>query len=122
MDFIKFVESVDFVSNKWVLIVPCVMMMLDFITGFAKAWANNNIKSAKMRVGFVKKLGELIVIIAVELLVHGTNIPRSLLNFTSAWVVLMEFISIIENTSAMGFKIPSYVMDKLHISKGGENK
>lgn len=120
MDIVEMLKTIDFVSDKWVLIIPGAMMFLDFATGFLNAWANHSIKSGKMRIGLVKKLSELIVIVAVELLVHGTNIPRAFLTCTSAYIIIMEFISIVENAGAAGFKIPKFVLEKFHIFNGGD--
>lgn len=121
MDIVEALKAIDFVSNKWILIIPSAMMLLDFATGILNAWAKHSIKSGKMRNGLVKKLSELIVIVAVELLVHGTNIPKTFLTCTSAYIIFMEFISIIENTGAAGFKIPKFILDKFHIFNGGES-
>lgn len=106
---------IKFNSPAWVIVVPSIMMFFDFLTGFVNAWAKHNIKSAKMRSGLAKKVGELAIIGALEIIVYTTNTPRPVLTFTASWVILMEFISIVENTSNSGFKIPKWIAEKLNL-------
>lgn len=122
MNIIEFLMHIEFNSPKWVLIVPSIMMFLDFMTGFVNAWAQHNIKSGKMRSGLAKKLGELAIIGAVEIIVATTNTPRVVLTFTASWTILMEFISIVENTSHSGFKIPKWVAEKLNMIENEVDK
>lgn len=117
MEVLEMLKSVDFTSNKWVLIIPGVMMFLDVATGLVKAWAQRNVISSKMRIGLAKKFFEVAIIVAVEFLVHGTNIPYAFLTCTSSFVIAMEFISIVENAGECGLKLPAFIIDKLHIFK-----
>ena len=106
MDVIEFMNEFDFISNKWILIIPGVFMLLDFATGFFNAWAKREIKSSKMRSGLAKKFSEVAIIVCVEFMVHGMNVPKTVLNATSGYVILMEFVSIIENAKLIGFNFP----------------
>lgn len=38
------------------------MMAIDFVTGTACAWSKHNFKSAKMRRGLAKKIGEIAIL------------------------------------------------------------
>lgn len=117
MDVYKILQTLDFTSNKWVFIIPSVFMFLDFATGFINAWAKHNIKSAKMRTGLAKKFCEAAIIVCVAFMVEGMNIPKQVLTFTSGYVLLMEFISIIENAGSIGFKIPVKIKNKFDAFK-----
>lgn len=122
MNIVEYLSHVEFTSPKWVLVVPSILMLFDFLTGFVNAWAQHNIKSAKMRSGLAKKIGELAIIGAVEIIVYTTNTPRPALTFTASWVILMEFISIVENTSHSGFKIPKWIAEKLNLIENEVDK
>lgn len=117
MEVYKILQNLDFTSNKWILIIPGVFMLIDFATGFLNAWAKHNIKSAKMRTGLAKKFCEIAIIVCVEFMVHGMNIPKQVLTFTSGYIIFMELISIIENAGASGFKIPVKVKNKFDVFK-----
>lgn len=88
----------------------------DWLTGVIKAIAHGNVESKVMRVGGIKKLGEIIVMLAAI----GTDFAIGLLatyypeaktlmdilsNFTAiavcAYIVLMEIVSIMENFAAI---------------------
>lgn len=106
MNILEFMKEFDFISNKWILIIPGVFMLLDFVTGFFNAWAKREIKSSKMRIGLAKKFSEVAIIVCVEFMVHGMNVPKTALTTTSGYVILMEFVSIIENAKLIGFNFP----------------
>ena len=109
----EFLNQVHFVNHLWMLAVPCVMMVIDFFTGFINAWARKEIQSAKMRMGLAKKLGEIAALLAMEICTEGMSLPIEILTGVSLYIVAMELISITENLALLGVPVPKRARDKL---------
>ena len=105
--------AVRFAGGLWVLAVPCVLMALDFATGFLNAWARREVQSAKMRTGLAKKLGEIAALVATKLCVTGMALPPELMTGVSLYIVLMELVSITENLALLGVPVPKKAREKL---------
>ena len=110
-NFINMSHEIQFTSMQWIFLLPLAFMLIDFISGFLKAWKNNEIDSSKMRKGLVKKIGEVLMLVVGELLVAGTMFPYSMdiLKFISIYLILMEAISIFENLALLGVPIPGFI-------------
>lgn len=90
-------------------ILICVTLgfsAIDICTGYICALYKNEVKSAKMRSGLLKKAILVMVIAAMALLQYaqtlvdlGINIP--ILTATCAFVILMEVTSIFENANGL---------------------
>lgn len=104
-------QEIQFTSAQWIFMLPLAFMLIDFISGFLKAWKNNEIDSSKMRKGLVKKLGEVLMLVVGELIVAGTMLPYSsdILKFISGYLCLMEAISIFENLALLGVPVPGFI-------------
>ena len=109
----EFLNQVHFANHLWMLAVPCVLMALDFATGFLNAWARREVQSAKMRMGFAKKLGEIAALLAMEICTEGMSLPIEILTGVSLYIVAMELISITENLALLGVPVPKRAKDKL---------
>lgn len=110
-NLVNVTQEIQFASVHWIFLLPLAFMLIDFISGFLKAWKNNEIDSSKMRKGLIKKVGEVLMLAVGELLVAGTMIPYStnILQFISAYLSLMELISIVENLALLGVPIPGFI-------------
>ena len=110
-NFANVTQEIQFTSMHWIFLLPLAFMLIDFISGFLKAWKNNEIDSSKMRKGLIKKVGEVLMLAVGELLVAGTMLPYStnILQFISAYLSLMELISIFENLALLGVPIPGFI-------------
>ena len=118
MDKLKeIVESVHFVNELWVFIIPCVLMAVDVATGTLNAWKNNDLKSYKMREGLVKKCGEIIILGIGELFSVGMILPVYVMGGVSLYVIFMEAVSICENLHKMGVPIPAFISKVLSNAK-----
>ena len=102
-----------FTGALWVLAVPCVLMAIDFATGFLNAWARREIQSAKMRTGLAKKLGEIAALLAVKLCSAGMALPGELMTGVSLYIAAMELVSITENLALLGVPVPRKAREKL---------
>ena len=91
----------------WYLFVsPLVFNILDIITGFTAAIANQNVSSSAMREGLFHKLGFIFALILAALLQYasglldlGAEIPT--LAAVAVFIILTEAVSILENIAEM---------------------
>ena len=111
--------KLQFTSDKWAIIVPLALMILDIFTGYYNAWKNGEISSSKMRDGLGKKCAELCYIIVGFLFkfAFGTS---TIMYFIVLYVSYMEIISLAENCDKLGVKMPKELKEKLNNDKKEE--
>ena len=91
-------------------------LIIDYLTGLAKAWINKELSSQKGLRGIVKKLALIsLVVVAekVDFLIGGNDFVRNTIIYT---LITNETISILENAGHMGIPIPKQffqALDKL---------
>jgi toxin secretion/phage lysis holin len=117
-------------GDVYVLILLTLgFMILDYMTGVLAAGYEHNINSEKATNGLYKKAGFLLLLllgmgldIAVEY--FSTTTLSISLPFSSpfgliicAWIVITESISVIENLSRLGAKIPAFLANWLKITQ-----
>lgn len=95
------------------------MMAIDFVTGTACAWSKHTFKSAKMRRGLAKKIGETAILVIGALFSYGFNIPGVIMDGISAYIIFMELMSIMENLKKMGIRIPAFIDKVLNTADAG---
>lgn len=110
MDFSK----LRFINDTWVLILPLFLMAMDIVTGYLSAWKDKDIRSGKMRSGLIKKTGELIEIIIVEILGASVGLPPEIVQWISAYICLTEGVSIVENMDKMGVPMPGWIKNRIN--------
>lgn len=108
-----FIKNINFASATWVFAIPTALMAIDCITGLLNAWAKDEIKSAKMRQGLVKKFGEIVILVMGEMFTVGLTLPSYIMSGVSVYVIFMEFVSICENLDKMGVPIPRFIKKSL---------
>lgn len=113
MDWEYIVENFHFANKMWVVLLPCLLMAADVLTGLTKAWSKNDIKSSVMRSGLAKKVGELFAILIAELFTVAMALPQYIVTVISLYICLMELYSNIENIREVGVPIPGKVDDEL---------
>lgn len=92
-------------SQTWSIIMACVMMLADIITGFTSAAVRHDISSTKMRDGIGHKTMILVLIAVAYVLgvglghVSGINAEIPSTEVVCWYVVVMEIASILENIS-----------------------
>lgn len=109
MELKDLISNMSFRDKNWVLIIPAVLMVIDFLTGLYQAWSSGHLKSYKMREGLNHKVGELSVLLIGELFTYGMQLPYIFIHAISFYVMFMEGISICENLDKMGVWIPKFV-------------
>lgn len=96
----------------------CIFMLLDFITGFCKGYIKKCLSSRKAKLGIIKKIGLLVLVIVANIVDHisGTSIFRGMI---ISIILGTEGLSIIENLAIMGVPIPDKIRKALEaLSKG----
>ena len=114
MDIIVFLSNFKFTNELWILILPVSLMGIDFLTGLLYAWSTSTFKSKKMRSGLTKKVGEIAILVIGELFSYGMRIPPVIMASISAYIIFMEFMSIMENLKKMGVPIPGFISKVLN--------
>ena len=95
-------------------------MVLDYITGMAKAWHAGELSSRVGLWGILKKVGYLVIVgvaCVVDWLLRygadslGWNWPVDFLfaSIVIIWLVINELLSILENVSAIGAPVPGFL-------------
>lgn len=113
MDWQYVLENFHFASGLWIVLLPCLLMLADVVTGFTNAWVKNEIESAKMRSGLAKKVGELFAILIAELFTVAMQLPQYITDAISIYICFMELISNIENIKKLGVPIPGDIENKI---------
>ena len=117
------------------IIVLMAMMIIDYLSGMAVAWSQNNLSSKIGAKGILKKVGYMALIVVamgVDYLIYsgiavanievGYNMWFGLL--VAVWLIINEMISILENLSKLGVPIPEFltkIIKRLKSTAEGEN-
>ncbi len=109
IEIIKIVEKIHYVNLGWAFLLPVILMAIDIITGFAKAWASKKVQSSKMRAGIVKKVGEMMLIVAVGVVCYAMMLPVEIFYCVSLYIAFMEGVSVLENLDLVGVPIPKKI-------------
>ncbi|WLY86758.1 holin [Staphylococcus phage 351Saur083PP] len=99
-----------------------VLMIVDIITGFAKAIKNNNLWSKKSMKGFAKKLLIFCIIILANIIDQILQLKGGLLMITIFYYIANEGLSIVENCAEMDVLVPEQIKDKLSVIKNDFEK
>ena len=118
------------------IIVLMAMMIIDYLSGMAVAWSQNNLSSKIGAKGILKKVGYMALIVVamgVDYLIYsgiavanievGYNMWFGLL--VAVWLIINEMISILENLGKLGVPIPEFltkIIKRLKNSAEGETK
>ena len=106
-------HDLNFTSGYWVLLLPCIFMVADIVSGYLKAVYNKQFDSSIMRKGLMHKSGEIIVLLLFLVAHLGIGLPNYICNFVSMYIIVMEAYSICENLNNIGVKIPSFIEKSL---------
>jgi len=105
------------------LVTLLVFIVIDFISGCAKAWVQKEITSGKFYLGGVKKIGIILIIaVATQLdkLILGDNVV--LRSVAISYYIACEGLSILENWGGLGLPLPKALkIALLKLKEGNEN-
>jgi len=102
-----------------------IFMILDYITGLAKAIKKNNLNSRVMKIGGINKMGTMIVIVIASQVDIIFGIPAnglSLRFLTICYYLGNEGLSILENLALLGIPISPRIKNILQQCKEIEKK
>lgn len=89
-----------------------IMIVLDYITGICKAIINKNLNSKIGVKGIIKKVGYLVIVALSVILDQIMGNSGAIRNIVIYSFITNEGISILENWSGMGLKLPG-ILEKL---------
>ena len=99
------------------------LMFIDYITGVSRAFVTKKVNSSIGGKGIIKKAVYLCVIVVAVMLDNLLEVNGGLRSLIIYSFIFNEMLSILENSSAMGIKIPSILYKSLEkINKGEEEK
>lgn len=92
-------------SQEWAILLACVMMIADILTGFIGAVIRHDVDSSIMRKGLLHKVLVLVIIAVAYVLgvglgyVSGINVNVPSTEVVCWYVIVMEITSVLENVS-----------------------
>lgn len=103
-----------------------ILMLIDIVTGILKAIKDKRLRSRSALFGYARKIGVFMIIILANIIDVILSLNGVVAFGTVAFYIMNEGLSIVENLSVIGVKIPSVIKDKLHViqseNKEGEGK
>ena len=100
-----------------------ILMVVDIVTGFAKAVKNKDLWSKKSLKGTAKKMLIFCIIILANVVDMILNLNGALVTMTVLYYIAHEGLSIVENCAEMDVLVPEQIKDKLKvISEENNNK
>ena len=107
--FVDIIFNFHFVNEFWVLVTPLSLMAIDIITGTVNAFAKKQFRSKRMRMGLSKKTGEIAILVLGELFSFSLGLPHYIMSCVSFYIIMMEFMSIMENIDNMCVPLPKFI-------------
>ena len=105
------------------LVVLCVFMCLDYITGVLRGVIAQKVSSSVGFRGIAKKAVIFIVLIVAVLLDRLINVDQFIFRtLVCYFYIANEGISILENCAVIGLPIPDKILEVLEQLKKGEKK
>lgn len=99
-----------------------LLMVVDIITGLAKALKNGNLWSRKSMYGIGRKMLVFCIIIVANILDQILGLQNGLLMVTVFFYIANEMLSIVENCAEMNVLVPQQVRDKLKVMQDTNKK
>lgn len=112
-------------GDMYLLYAVLIFMVIDVLTGWAKAIKNKNLWSTKSVYGAGRKVMALFVVIIGNIIDHILGLNGALLLVIMFYYIATEGLSILENLAEMEVPFPEQIKDKLKVmqeSHENENK
>lgn len=117
--------SIDFIIGGCDILFKTllVFIIIDYITGLLRAIYTKELSSKIGAKGIIKKVGYIFIVILAALLDKLLNSTGNIRNIVIYMFIANEGISILENWTSMGIKIPKILKDKFNdINKNIDDK
>lgn len=112
--FHKFIYGGDLTLLYFLMVI----MVIDIITGLAKAFKNKDLWSRKSMYGFGRKILIFCIIILANIIDQILKLNNGLVMVTIFFYIANEGLSIVENCAEMGVLIPNEIGEKLKVIRG----
>lgn len=109
----ELLQNVTYSHTYWVFLLPALCALADILTGWIQATVNCTWDSTKMRKGLYRKLGELLVVLLAYVICIAMCWPVEVAMCVSAYIVIMELISVMENLNQAGVPVPAWLVIRL---------
>ncbi len=108
--------SIDFIIGGCDILFKTllVFIIIDYITGLLRAIYTKKLSSKIGAKGIIKKVGYIFIVILAALLDKLLNSTGNIRNIVIYMFIANEGISILENWTSMGIKIPKILKDKFN--------
>lgn len=108
--------SIDFIIGGCDILFKTllVFIVIDYITGILRAIYTKKLSSKIGAKGIIKKVGYIFIVIIASLLDKLLNNTGNIRNIIIYMFIANEGISILENWTSMGIKIPKIIKDKFN--------
>ena len=108
--------SIDFIIGGCDILFKTllVFIIIDYITGLLRAIYTKKLSSKIGAKGIIKKVGYIFIVILAALLDKLLNSTGNIRNIVIYMFIANEGISILENWTNMGIKIPKILKDKFN--------
>ncbi len=99
-----------------------IAMLIDIVTGVAKSWKNEKLRSRTALFGYARKIGIFGIIIAANIIDVILGLNGTVAIATVLFYLANELLSITENCAELGIPIPQFITDKLHVLSEEKDK
>ena len=106
-------EEIHYSHDYWIFLLPLVLIASDVVSGWIQATINSTWDSTKMRKGLFRKGGEMLVVVIAWIVGIAVPMDINIAVFFSAYIVLMELVSVIENLDLAGIPMPVWIIKRL---------
>ena len=106
-------EEIHYSHDYWIFLLPLVLIASDVVSGWIQATINSTWDSTKMRKGLFRKGGEMMVVVVAWIVGIAIPLDFNIAFFFSAYIVLMETVSVIENLDLAGIPMPVWIIKRL---------
>ena len=106
-------EEIHYSHDYWIFLLPLVLIASDVVSGWIQATINSTWDSTKMRKGLFRKGGEMLVVVIAWIVGIAVPMDINIAVFFSAYIVLMELVSVIDNLDLAGIPMPVWIIKRL---------
>mgnify|MGYP000997831510 CR=1 FL=1 len=108
-------------GDMYLLYAVLIFMVIDILTGWAKALKKGNLWSTKSVYGAGRKVMALFVVIISNIIDNILNLNGALVIVIMFYYIATEGLSILENLAEMNVPFPEQIKDKLEVLKNKED-
>ena len=115
-------QSFIYSGDMYIFYCVIILMGIDILTGWCKAFKIGNLWSRKSVYGAGRKMMVLFIVVIANMLDNILQLHGAFLYGVMIYYIATEILSITENLSELGFPIPPQIQDKLEVLKTKEKE